>query len=84
MVVGGCMNKKDRYHEVVRKRVHRNNIKSCENKKRYSDINQAIAGAMRTIECIDKITKMYYYKCNECHGYHLTKQKSYNNFPCEV
>jgi len=78
------MSKKSRYHEVARKRMNRKIATNCDNKKRYTDIAQAFAGAMRTIESVEHIDEMFYYKCNLCHGYHLTKNKGNGAFLCEV
>lgn len=76
------MNKKQRFHEVVRKKIYRKSTNVCEHKIRYSDINHAMAGAMRTIESVEGITEMYYYKCNICYGFHLTKSSSTGNTIC--
>ncbi len=76
------MNKKDRYHAVSKSKIRRKNVAICEKKIRYSDISQAMAGALRTIECVSGIDNMFYYKCDICNGYHLTKMKGTHTFPC--
>ena len=62
-------NKQELYNKKRQKRVR---IRNCKNKKRYQNETMAMAQALDCQSC-GKINQLYYYKCKECDGYHLTK-----------
>lgn len=51
-------------------------VVNCLAKNRYTDDTQARAAAMASLERHDEgVSELWVYKCKECHGWHLTKQR---------
>ena len=68
------MRKNKRVCDAIAKKILHKRTIQCKNKVRYTDINMALAGAMSTLESNNrKGNKLYYYKCDICNGYHLTR-----------
>jgi hypothetical protein len=48
--------------------------KACSNKTRYADEYAARAGWIHAMEEDPEIGQLYFYRCDHCRGYHLTRR----------
>lgn len=65
------MKEKKRYHKA--RIIHKARKETCSNKKRYNNQTNAIAIALTMIENGAE-DPLFYYKCDLCNGYHITKR----------
>jgi hypothetical protein len=60
-------------------------VVNCEAKRRYSNDTQARAAAMISLERHDEgVSALWVYKCPECFGWHLTRQKGRDRFKVTI
>lgn len=65
------MNEKQR--QVIIKKNKQKQQFNCENKKRYQNETMAMASAIESFDYENCPDRLFYYRCDLCGGYHLTK-----------